>query len=94
MIYFIRKGNGLLKCRKDYADDDKFKEYRNAQKKKRNEKTMASATNSGRSWKQDEIDIVIKHEVPDIEIARMLGRTLSAVSTCRRKYFMKQMINS
>ena len=74
-----------MKCRSMYADDDKFKSYRNAQKRKRNERTILSASNRNKGWTKEEIAMVMEHKIPDTELAKQLGRTLSAIGTCRYK---------
>lgn len=79
-----------MKCKAGYSDMEKFRAYRNNQKQKRNDRSKKYAHNSGNLWKPEEVEMVIRHEIPDVEIAKILGRTIQAVTACRHKYYKRQ----
>lgn len=77
-----------MKCRSKYADQDKYREYRNRYKNKYNKRRNFS-DGGKRPWTDEETKIVLEHKTTDTEIAKMLGRSYSAVQ-CRR-HKMKEM---
>lgn len=78
-----------MKCKTRYADMEKFRAYRNNQKQKRNDRSREYAYNNGSRWKPEEVEMVIRHEMPDIEIAKLIGRTVQAVTIYRYKYYKR-----
>lgn len=70
----------------EYKDIERFKETRNKQKKRYNDKSLQYATNKGKRFTKEEIQRIIKHEIPDMELARELGRSYSSIITARNKY--------
>ena len=71
-----------MKCRRTYADDRKFREYRDNYKNQYNRKRNYG-DGSKRPWTEEETRIVMEHRITDTEIAKLLRRSLSAVQ-CRR----------
>ena len=59
-------------------------EARHRQKKRYYSRT-AFAENGWNRWTENEIDIVMKHEIPDREISKLLGRSVTAIQLMRCK---------
>lgn len=68
-----------------YQNIDTFRNTRNRQKKARNDRSLKFANHNGERWTLDEINIVLEHNMPDVEIAKQLGRSVQAVLTKRSK---------
>ena len=73
-----------MKCRKDYADPEKFRAYRNRYKNRYNRKRNFS-DGGKRPWTDEETKIVMEHKITDTEIAKQLRRSLLAVQARRQK---------
>lgn len=69
-----------------YKDMEKFKNTRNAQKRRYYGRT-SNAKNSGNPWTEDEIDLIIAHEKTDTELSNILGRSVRSIQNkrCRIK---------
>lgn len=73
-----------MKCKRFYKDQEKFRVYRNGYKRRYNSKRNFS-DGKKRRWTEEEIEVVLAHEMTDTEIARMLGRSVSAVQVIRHR---------
>lgn len=73
-----------MKRRKEYKDQDRFRRYRNAYKQRYADKRNFS-DRKGKRWTQQEIEIVLAHEMTDTEIAKMLKRSILSIQTKRCK---------
>lgn len=62
-------------------DRENKKQYR----KKLQEKTLATATSNNSRWSKAEEQEVLKSNLTDIELAKKLGRTLSAIQIKRMR---------
>lgn len=58
---------------------------------RKNKQSQKYAHNNHQSWTAAEIEMVMRHEMPDAEIAKKLGRTIIAVRT--RRAMVKEMQN-
>ncbi len=67
-----------------YKDLDKWAKTARSQKRRYYGRT-AYADNGGQAWTENEIDIVMKHEKPDREIASEIGRSVQAIQIMRCK---------
>ena len=65
-----------------YKDMEKFRNTRNAQKRRYYGKT-SNAKNSRKPWTEDEIDLIIEHNKTDTELAGILGRSVRAIQAKR-----------
>lgn len=72
-----------MKCRKNYRDDRKYKEYRNAYKRRRNARSKELAINNGKKWTSEEIKMLLEHKIPDSQLAVKLSRSLSSINVKR-----------
>ena len=70
------------KCYKD-KDKHRITTYR---QRLRYYRRFQNAPNSRMRWTQEEIDIVLAHEIPDREIGELLGRSVQAIQICRHKH--------
>lgn len=64
--------------------DRKMIEKRNLERKKYYDKT-SFAPNHGNRWSNDEINMVLRHEMSDTELSKMLGRSVRAIQIMRCK---------
>lgn len=72
--------------RTEYKDIERFRQTRNKQKKRRNDKSLQYATQKGKRFTKEEILRIIKHEIPDMELAKELGRSYGSILSARNKY--------
>lgn len=72
--------------RTEYKNIDRFRQTRNKQKKRRNDKSLQYATQKGKRFTEEEILRIIKHDIPDMELARELGRSYGSIISARNKY--------
>lgn len=68
-----------MKCRYTYADDDKFKRYRNASKKRNYDKSVKNAVNKRKSYTREEERMILEHSIPDNELSKIIGRSVKAI---------------
>lgn len=64
--------------------DRKIIEKRNAERQKYYDKT-SYAPNHRQRWSDDEINMVLRHEVSDTELSKMIGRSVRAIQIMRWK---------
>jgi len=73
-----------MKCRRSYRDDEKFKEYRNAYKRRYRAKRDFNHERF-RKWTEKEIQVVMDRQKTDTEIAREIKRSIQAVQIKRHR---------
>lgn len=73
----------------NYKDLDKWRKSKNRQRKRYYDKT-SNAANKGERWTQQEIDLVLKHEITDMELSRLIGRTVASIQSLRCKLKRQQ----
>ena len=61
-------------------------EVHQKQKKRYNKRSRKFAFNVYSRWSMVNIERVMKHEIPDSQLAKELGRSISAISTIRGRY--------
>lgn len=75
----------FYKQRKEKGEyDRRILEMRNEERRKYYDKT-SYAPNHGERWSDDEIKMVLRHEVSDTELSKMLGRSVRAIQIMRCK---------
>lgn len=75
-----------MHCHQYYKDEQKYKDYRNRYKRKYHERNdFSNAASLGRHYTKEEREIIMKHEIPDREIAAMLERSIRAIQGMRFK---------
>lgn len=67
-----------MKCRKSYADKEKYRKYRNGYNARYYKRTM-DARNKRKSWTEDEINMILKKMYSDHELSDLLGRSVRAI---------------
>lgn len=73
-----------MNWKKDYPDEDRRREIRNAQRSRYYRKSQGGE-NSRQPYTLEEIDMILAHEIPDTEIAKKLGRSVQAIQGKRWK---------
>lgn len=74
-----------MKCLKLYKDQNKKREYIRRNKERYYKSSQETAYNSRSTWTEDDIIKIIKHDIPDRELAPMIGRSVSAIQGMRHK---------
>lgn len=75
----------FYKQRKEKGEyDRRILEMRNEERRKYYDKT-SYAPKHGERWSDDEIKMVLRHEVSDTELSKMLGRSVRAIQIMRCK---------
>lgn len=77
----------------DYKNIDKWRKTCRKQKNKYYGKT-AFAENHHKPWTEEEIDIVMRHEVPDCMISETIGRSMGAIQIRRTVENKKRSVNN
>ena len=73
----------------DYKNIEKWKKACYRQRLKYYRKT-AFSKNHNKSWTEEEIEIVMNHEVPDHTISKIIGRSVAAIQITRCKQNKKR----
>ena len=73
-----------MKCKKYYKDIEKYRAYRNGAKRRYATKRRFN-TGKRRLWTEEEIMIVMDHEMTDTEIAKKISRSVTAVQIKRNR---------
>ena len=72
--------------RKSYKDDETYRQARERYKKNRRKKERSEAHSYRYPYTLEERKMIMLHEMPDVEIAKKLGRTTMAIQTARCKW--------
>lgn len=67
-----------------YKDLEKYRKTRNAQKKRYYQKTTFSE-NSKKHYRPDELALILEHSYTDMELSKILGRSVGSIQTKRRR---------
>lgn len=70
--------------KKEYKDIEKWRKTCNRQKLKYYAKTR-NAINRCQPWTAEEVDIVMRHEITDHMISKLIGRSVQAIQGKRAK---------
>lgn len=73
----------MPKCLKNYKNIDKMKAYRKRSKLKNYKKSEKYATNKCTHYTLEENEMILEHEMPDIELAKLLGRSVYNIQAHR-----------
>ena len=74
-----------MKCVKFYKNEKKKKEYIKRNRERYYYPSRDTAYNNRNSWSQHDIIRVMKHEIPDKELAKEIGRSVSSIQIIRSK---------
>ena len=72
-----------MKCLKNYRDEDKKKGYIQRNKDRYYNPSRKSAYAARSLWSEEDIDLVMKHEIPDTVLAKKIGRSVGAIQHIR-----------
>lgn len=72
-----------MKCRSDYADDAKFRIYRNASKQRNYAKSVKNARNKRNPYSDEENKMILEHSISDNELSKIIGRSVKAIQLKR-----------
>ena len=75
----------MPKTLKRYADTGKARAYRNRQRKINYDRDGSDRRNSRKRWSNHEIDMILERELTDREVARIIGRSVSAIQIKRAR---------
>ena len=75
--------------KKEYKSMEKWRKACNRQRLRYYRKT-SFAKNHNKSWTEEEIEIVMNHEVPDHTISEIIGRSVAAIQMVRCKQNKKR----
>ncbi len=73
-----------MKCKSNYKDLDKFKNYRDRYKARYRVRT-GSYSYKPRPWTKEELQMVQAHEITDRELSKKINRSVSAIQAARYK---------
>lgn len=75
----------MPKSLKQYADQEKAREYRNHHRKQNYMNSREFATGDRTPYTEEECRRILDHYIPDRELARQLGRSVQAIQQKRNK---------
>lgn len=73
-----------MKCKSDYKDLDKYRNYRNRSKARYRART-GSYSYKPREWTKEELQMVQAHEITDRELSKKINRSVAAIQGARYK---------
>lgn len=65
-----------------YKDLDKWRKTKRLQQRRYHQKT-ANAPNSRQPYTVDEIEMILRHDIPDSELSSRIGRSVRAIQAKR-----------
>lgn len=71
---------------KNYKDADSYRKSTSKYKAKRRIRERSQAHSYKYPYTTEEREMIMLHEIPDVEIAKKLGRTTMAIQTARCKW--------
>lgn len=74
----------IVNRKHQYKDLDKWRAAKNRQRAKYYHKTQ-NAPNSKSRYTDEEIEMILNHSIPDIELSRKIGRSVQAIQQKRKK---------
>lgn len=81
--YRILEGTRMNR-KSEYKDKKKYRET-NARYKKKYYKRTENARNKGKLWTKEEDEKVLAHDIPDRELAELIGRSQKAIIVRRSR---------
>ena len=72
--------------RKVYKNYETYLKTTGNYKKRRAERERSFAHSNGYRYTTEEKEMILKHEIPDVEIAKKIGRTTRSIHTARSKW--------
>lgn len=66
-----------------YKDCNKFKEAKNRRKKRYYTKHAIGKEHRYKRYNEEEIQLILKHEMTDVELSKILGRSVEAIQIKR-----------
>ena len=73
-----------MKCRRNYADQEKYRRYHNGCNRRYYKKTE-NAPNKGMLWTDGDIVMILERKHSDTELSAMIGRSVRAIQMKRSK---------
>ncbi len=77
----------------NYRDMEKYKKTKREQQKRYYHKTQ-DAPNKRKRWADEETELIIKHEISDTELSKLLKRSVKAIQLRRHRFRMENDINA
>ena len=68
-----------------YRDMEKYRETRNRQKQRYRDQFSENNKNARSAWTEGEIALVLAHAVPDRELSKQIGRSVTAIQIQRAR---------
>lgn len=75
----------MPKCLKKYKDAEKMHNYKNRHRKASYAKGREYTINGKCQWTVEDMDKVLKHDKPDRELAKEIGRSVQAIQIMRSR---------
>ena len=69
-----------------YKDEESYRKYTSTYKKRRRDREKPYAFSYKYPYTIEEREMILKHEIPDVEIGKIIGRTTMAIQTQRSKW--------
>ena len=83
--------NNIVKCAKFYKNKEKLKAYRKRYKDRYYNKYNSSVADNGRKiWTEDEINLLLTSNLPHLELAKQLGRSIIAIQIKKSRILKEQ----
>ena len=71
--------------RSDYKDLEKWRKTKKLQQKRYYDKHAKCAINSRERYTEEEIEMILNHEISDVELSKKIGRSVKAIQIKRCK---------
>lgn len=71
--------------RSDYKDLEKWRKTKRLQQKRYYDKHAKVAINSRERYTEEEIEMILNHEISDVELSKKIGRSVKAIQIKRCK---------
>ena len=78
-----------MKCKKKYADEEKYRQYRNGCNARYYKRTE-DAPNKKTRWSDAEIDMIMDKKFSDSQLASMLGRSMRSIQIKRSRMIRQE----
>ena len=79
--------------KREYKDLDKWVKTKKRQAKRYYKKHSQNATNSKQGYTIEEINMIMQHEISDVELSKKIGRSVRAIQVKRAKINKKQLLS-
>lgn len=82
-----------MKCKKRYKDMVKYAEYKRRSVRNYDQKTRFFRDETYRKrYSKKEVIMILKHDIPDRELAKLLGRSVRCIQIKRSKLKKEKMV--